>query len=377
VVPRRLSIVLVLLSLTIVVPSHAQSTREVLLSTDNGYNPIPSPDGSMIAYVRADWRDSFSIDSFRPGYMAPQVMVMRANGAPITASPLADMYLAGWSPDGTELICFRDPKYALVSLKGKFSLRGRLPDSPIVQTSPGVFESLEEPERAFYLPSLRSFGWSRPDGHFDTWTSDTIIETKNGRIAWHAGALGEDVVPSPDGRYLAVFDEEWDKDLWVYDTQSSAWSDLGPVTIYPDYEWRYMKGSWNPWFADSSRLVYLSGSDLVVSNPYGNVEWRFPIQDHAGVPTPSPDGKSVAYLTLPPRPQGSLSPSPVREGAAIWILPLAQGASSFAVTRKTPERILDLKWLGNKALVFDRIDNEMFPLHARIWMVSGIAPAQD
>src|SRR5580658_8903224 len=122
---RRLCVVSLLFSLT-VSPSHAQNTREVLLSADNGYNPIPSPNGAMIAYVRTDWQRPGAVSLSR-GYLVPEVMVMRVNGTPITASPLADTYLAGWSPDGTELICYRDPKYALVSLEGKFSLQGTLP----------------------------------------------------------------------------------------------------------------------------------------------------------------------------------------------------------------------------------------------------------
>jgi hypothetical protein len=43
----------------------------------------------------------------------------------------------------------------------------------------------------------------------------TVIETRNHIIAEHAGWLGDVVVPSPDGRYLAVFGDEWRKHLWV------------------------------------------------------------------------------------------------------------------------------------------------------------------
>src|SRR3981189_135074 len=33
----------------------SQEYRETLLSTDNAYNPVPSPDGKYIAYVRTGW----------------------------------------------------------------------------------------------------------------------------------------------------------------------------------------------------------------------------------------------------------------------------------------------------------------------------------
>ncbi len=37
----------------------AQTTGEVILSAENAYNPIPSPNGSLIAYVRTGWSTEF------------------------------------------------------------------------------------------------------------------------------------------------------------------------------------------------------------------------------------------------------------------------------------------------------------------------------
>jgi hypothetical protein len=36
------------------------------------------------------------------------------------------------------------------------------------------------------------------------------------------------------------------------DMQLLRWFDLGPVTVYPDEDWDYIKATWNPWFEDSS-----------------------------------------------------------------------------------------------------------------------------
>lgn len=82
------------------------------------------------------------------------------------------------------------------------------------------------------------------------------------------------------------------------DMQLLRWSDLGPLTVYPDSEWDYIKATWSPWFEDSSHLAYVSGSTLVISAPDGNAKRMIPIDGQAGLATPSPDGKYVAYLTF-------------------------------------------------------------------------------
>jgi hypothetical protein len=37
------------------------------------------------------------------------------------------------------------------------------------------------------------------------------------------------------------------------------------------------------------------------------------------------------------------------------------------VTLKNPDEVYDLKWLSNDTLVFDRVADEVFYRHARIW----------
>ena len=43
--PMRSSVVLVLSALLLIPSAEAQTPTETLLSTENAYNPIPSPDG--------------------------------------------------------------------------------------------------------------------------------------------------------------------------------------------------------------------------------------------------------------------------------------------------------------------------------------------
>jgi hypothetical protein len=372
---RSSSLALILFFFLVVSAASAQSSREMPLSAETAYNPIPSPNGKLIAYVRTGWGRQGGSGGMGRSNLVSEVMIITDDGRPITASPLTDTFLAGWTDDGTKLICYRDWGYSLVTLSGEASLQGTLQgldEAPKIPSSTaGVYKVVWPTERVFYLSSLRAFGWSRADADLNTDTeSNTVIETQNAKIAQHAGWLGEDVVPSPDGRYLAVFDEEWQKDLWVYDMHSMRWFDLGPLTIYPNQEWGYMKATWDPWFSDSSHLAYLSGSSLIISKPDGTARRSIRIDGEAGLPTPSPDGKFVAYMTFDPRPMKLRPDLKFWGGTIIWILPLEAGAKPIEATEKNSDTTYDIRWLGNSAIVFDRFEDEAFPQHTRIWKVS-------
>ena len=332
-----------------------QGARELLLSEDNAYNPIPSPDGKMIAYVRTGWGRAGGSGGFGRSNLVSEVAVITGDGKPITPTSLADTFLAGWTPNGSALVCYRYWKYGLVALDGKRSVQGEFRNGG----------DLVPTERVSYLPLLREIAWSRAGE-----SSNTVIETQNRVIASHDGWLGDILLPSPDGRYIALTGATWQKRLWVYDTQLLKWSDLGPVTVHPDRDWDSMNATWNPWFSDSSHLAYISGSTLVVSEPDGNAKRTIPLDGHVGLATPSPDGKFVAYLSFDPVPGKA---NPVLQfwgGTIIWILPLARGGEASAVTEKNSATTYDLRWLGNHALVFDRFVDEVSPTHARIWKVA-------
>ncbi len=49
------------------------------------------------------------------------------------------------------------------------------------------------------------------------------------------------------------------------------------------------------------------------------------------------------------------------------MVPVTAGAKSRMVTLKNPDEVYDLKWLSNDTLVFDRVADEVFYRHARIW----------
>jgi len=330
-----------------------QVPNEMMLSAENAYNPIPSPDSKMIAYVRTGWGRPGGSGGVGRSNLVSEVAVITGDGKALTPTSLTNTFLQGWTPDGSALVCYRDSKYSLVALDGKQSSQGEVRNG-----QEGI-----RTERVSYLPLPGEIAWSRLGA-----SSNTVIETQKRIIASYDGWLGDTLLPSPDGRYIAVIGDTSQKHLWVYDMRLLRWSDLGPVTVHPDdKDWDWMKATWNPWFSDSSHLAYFSGSTLVISEPDGNAKKAIPINGNAGLPTPSPDGKFVAYVSFDPVPRKSRPDLQFWGGTVIWILPLARGAEAVAVTERNPATTFDLRWLGNQALVFDRFVDEVFPTHPRIW----------
>jgi hypothetical protein len=329
----------------------AQYFNETLLSTENAYNPIPSPDGRYIAYVRTGWGRPGGSGGFGRSNLLSEVMVIDENGVPITATPLSDTFLGGWTPDGEHLVCFRDWEYALVSKDGKRVVTGRIPNDP---------DKRPATEWVAYSPFLSAIVWSR---FIDN--DQGAIETPN-RTVVREEVFQQRVVPSPDGRYLAVFSEFPDTGLRVYDLRLESWTDLGRISIHPDNDWWYIQPDWSPWFADGSRLVFLRDSTLVIASPDGRITTEIKIDGPAGLPVPSPDSRLIAYITFEPHPRRMRPDLQFWGGTTIWVVP-ALGGAARPVTQKNQDEVYDLKWLGNNTVVFDRVADEVFYGHAHIW----------
>jgi hypothetical protein len=332
--------------------ARAQDFKETLLSTDNAYNPIPSPDGKYIAYVRTGWGTHLTIgwtSSFGRSNLVSEVIAIDQNSVRTTSMPLADMFLEGRTPDSRQLVCFRDWGYALVSIDGKRVMEGRIPNDP---------DKPPATERVSYSPSLREVLWNRLiDSSLGT------IETPSRTVVREEVFRGQRVVPSPDGRYLAALGES----LRIYDLRLGSWTDLGKFTIHPDANWSYIQPHWSPWFSDGSRLVFLRNSMLVIASPGGTIKTEIKIQGLAGLPVPSPDGQSIAYVTFDPQPMKGRPDLLFWGGTTIFVIPSSGGATARQVTKKNQDEVFDLKWLGNDILAFDRIADEDFYKHSRVW----------
>ena len=150
-------------------------------------------------------------------------------------------------------------------------------------------------------------------------------------------------MPSPDGKHIAFVRIGWGE-------------------------------SWSPWFADSSRLVYLRDSTLVMVSPDGRNKTEINVAGQAGLPTPSPDGKSIAYVTFEPRPIKLRPDLQFWGGTTIMVVSTSTGSKPRPITLKNSDEVYNLKWLNNGDVVFDRVADELFYGHARIW--KAIVPPQ-
>lgn len=360
----------------------AQQTKEILLSeTENAYNPIPSPDGSMIAYIRTGWGRNLPFLSQGRSNLISEVKVMDANGRVLTEKPLADSFLAGWTPDNKNLVCFRDWRYFLVSLDGKKS------KEVYIQIEPSGLK--ERPaEWGSYLPGIDAMIFAHHNYSNEKY-GISVIRTVDKEIAQkkfpflddNFASFGEMLVPSPDGRYIVAIDDSFKNNhLWVYDTQDKSWSDLGKIIIHPkitfagmgNNDWEWMRATWNPWFADSSHLALISGSFLLVVTPDGKTKQIIcKVPEQVGLPTPSPDGKMIAYVTF----NAKLHPTQPHwtfwGNTTIQIVSTIENSVPRAVTKTAIQTTYSLGWLNPSEIVFDRLENE-HPSVAkhRLWKVS-------
>lgn len=351
-ITKTISLLLSLLLLS--TEAFGQAFNERLLSeTENAYNPIPSPDGSLIAFVRTGRWDKGS-GGYGRSNLRSQVMVMSRDGRLLTQEPLADSFLAGWTADGMNLICYRDWRYSLVSREGKTLRQGAIPNTGQPHT---------RTERVSFISSLETFVWVQKE------RAQAVMQTDKQGLAAHDQQLGDMIIPSPDERYIAVTAR--DHFLSVYDRHNKTWANLGRVTIHPDDNWDHSNPSWNPWFADSARLAFISDSALVVSSPDGKSRQVIArLTGSAGLPVPSPDGRLIAYATFKERARESRPDLKFFGNSRLWVISATREGKAYPVTRVNEDTTYCVRWLGNKELVFDRIGEEPFLISSRLWKAS-------
>jgi hypothetical protein len=351
-------VMLALIASAYAVPGRSAENEARLLVSENAYNPIPSPDGRFIAYVATGWGRRFPNEiAFSGGrsVLVSDVELMDPFGKVLTRYFARRNFLAGWTPDSKAVVCYRDWRYSLVAISGQILEAGEIPETPA-----GRYE------RVAFLSDIRRVAWLEPDpapnqiGAFLRTATERLFHLD------HKGMLA----PSPDGRYLAVVSSPGEA-LWVYDRVLLHWAHLGSVAIHPAEDWGYIMPSWDPWFADSSRLVFFSGSNLIVSSPDGEIKQILLKTDQpAGLAVPSPNGESVSYVTFKSRAMKNRPDLKFWADTVVWVTPTVEGGIPRALTEADSATTSGLRWLGDDSLVFDRIDENVMAMHARIWKVS-------
>jgi hypothetical protein len=332
----------------------ALSQSEALFSDTNAYNPVPSPDGSLVAFVRTGWGRMKPAFDLGRADLVSEIEFASTTGKPLKR-PEVDAFLSEWLANSSAVVSYRDWRFALV---GK---HGAEESGTIPQRNP------QQAERAAYLPYLKSFVW------LERVSDETVLQSPHGVVAALGAGLPTSalVVPSPNGRYLAIASTssccEVAASLWVFDTQKRTLATLGPLTIHPDTNWDWLKPSWNPWFKDSARLVFFSGNILYVVTPDGSHKETVLESVDSGLPAPSPDGKWIAYVKYVPRPRKRRPDLRFWGSATLWVVETAGGVSR-QVTAPTEDPTYDLRWLNPSTLIFDRLTEDPFYSHARIWI---------
>lgn len=342
--------------------------QEKLFSDMNAYNPVPSPDGKYIAYVKTGWDRTRGSGGFGRSNLISEVQFTVIGGAVVghtgvnslvgqEFSNRIDGFLGEWLPDSSAITCYRDHSFGLATTNGGKE-KGTMQSPASRDFAPA--------ERVAYVAAWKKFVWLERSGQ------RTLLQTVQGPIGIIDSQIPTSnmIVPSPDGRYLAIAPTAtaYGFHLIVYDIHEKKIADLGEATVHPSAEWDYIKPGWNPWFADSSRLTYVSGNVLYTARPDGTHKTKIAETANAALPVASPDGARIAFVSFTSRPMKNRPDLKFWGGSTIWVVSSA-GGKPAPVTQASEDTTYDLRWLNRHTLIFDRIEETPFYSHARIWTV--------
>lgn len=352
------------------------SINEQLLSlTENAYNPIPSPDGKMIAYVETGWNRERGSGGSGRSNLKSNIKLMDTNGKIQSEKPLADAFLNGWTSDGKNLIAFRDWHYFILPIEGTSIEKELEPNYSFFEESD---KEINLSERVAYLEKENLFLWIRNEyakqksSYTSTFISSAIKTQKGDFLSFKESLNTESMlIPSPNERYIAMIGTATGSpktSLKIYDRNNETWTNLGKITIHPDKEWDYIKPSWNPWFADSSKLVFISDNGIVISSPDGKDKKIISKEkNNIGLAVPSPDGKNIGYVSFKPRPKKIRRDLDFFGDTIIWVIDSDGKIKPQAITYKNENETYSLHWINNQEVVFDRIADEISYKKAQLW----------
>jgi hypothetical protein len=334
-IQQRHWILVVLVLAALAFPNSANSGESRFLADLNAYNPIPSPDGCKIAFVvwgRRDGVGGLGRSSFRS-----DVRVADKDGKLLSEKPLADAFLAEWTPDSERLVCYRDWRFFLVGLDGSKFQAGY------------IREQESRPERVQYHLPTRRFLWIERDFSYGVVRTDAGTE-----LARHENTLSYFALSS-DGEWLAAISEG---QLVVLNIASKKWTKLGRITVHPDPEWDYKNPSCNPWFKHAAQLAFVSEQKVIIATPDGKQkETLCELSTPGGLATASPDGSRVAFVTFVERPKKTRADLKFWGNARVWVVSVGsshKGLLKKAVTSENTDSIETVRWLHNGELIFDR-----------------------
>jgi WD40-like Beta Propeller Repeat len=328
--------------------TNTASVNAALFFSENAYSPVPSPDGRFIAYVATGW-GGFTFGTGRSNLVS-DVGLANAAGKVLDAKFCPHMFLSGWKHDSSAVVCYRDGRYMVRTMSGAVAESGVIPGNEHGSVS----------ERVSFLSDVGHTVWLEFNGPAAT------LRTK-GEVLVQLNGNGDLLAASPDGRYIATMPSWRTGQLWIYDRVIGTWSELGFATVSPDENWNYIQPSWDPWLADSSGVVFFNRSELILSSPDGrNKRVLCKVDQPVGLPSASPDGRSVAYISFESRPMEFRPDLRFWSTAGVWLVPTVEGGTPRMLAAKTPDTSTGIRWRGNSELYFDQISENLLRMHARI-----------
>ncbi len=296
----------------------ARADETLFVKDDHACSPIASPDGSKVVYTR--------IGTSEEGPQG-EVMVVDSRGAPLAKKRLAEGFAVAWTEDSERIVCHCGSIARLVALDGSS-------DHEAGMLRPGGPPA--------FLSTLDELVWKQ-DGR--------VIRPDGAGLPSPAGhEAGNLLAPSPGGRYLAsLYDTADWSPLRVYDFEKKTWRDLGVVqtNLVEGLHWDRMVPPWSPWTQDGSHIAFVTtANDVVLATPDGaeRVVVAHP-EKRATTPVPSPGGTMVAFVvheeSRPPR---------------SWVAVGMPDVGTVVLTSTVDMTTNALTWLGDDAIVFDRLD---------------------
>ena len=107
--------------------ANGSGTNEAPLTEENAYNPIPSPDGKYVGYVRVGWGSLGGSGGFGRSNLASDVKIIRMDRTGGSRTVAEDFFVRLDAREDADWCASAHWKYAVVTLDGKKEIEGHIP----------------------------------------------------------------------------------------------------------------------------------------------------------------------------------------------------------------------------------------------------------
>lgn len=347
---------------------------ETAFPSENGTQPMVSPDGRWIAYVETGWGRPGGSGGTGRSNLISLVHAIQSNGHGDRI--ISDMFLVCWLSDSQRIASARDGHAAVCNLDGEVvSEFGQLLDRKRQKYADQRSDWLKGPFRKQFGTSMphrkRLTGlWQHDYGENATFSPDgnwfgpvpgklgiAFVDPNGQRIDISVPERSfveqKQATWSPGARYVAIM-PIWASTGLIIDMEnkdSQLIRNLDPMPTLGGREYR--KCRWNPWAKDSSHLAFVREGQVWICAPDGGAAKQLTFDStRKAFPTFSRNGKRLAYITW----QADDRRHYKRMGPTdLWVVDIKTTLAA-RVTAPSKGRINCLDWLDDNLLIFDRIE---------------------